>query len=981
MQINDLNSDDLKKLTRLNRQLFILLIRFIGTVSILLILRPFSINLIVVYWDKVLFSLLACLIYMNYSSIHYKTIIYNYVGYRHPSEISIGIYNAAFVTAVTVMAKYFYGIDNPYKISILILSILLYIILRKLQAELCLVNENSDLALAFKLKDWETADAELLKENDKKYGLKDGYLRDNIYITLMYIKYKKNQKYKSVAHIVRAGHYLLELYLIALSFALIYGEYYFGLSKWIAYFAASLLMSQWLESKRRVGNLYKFANSLSQRNNKDHPVDYNKPPVLLLRSFRLDRVRITPPNMPDSTITLSEKSFLKWGHVTFEEAVCDILNYIGPVKAIGRPSEVAPPPGAQRIYVPNESWQTTVTDLMKSSAAVVIIPDISQGVEWELLNAPKHIDMSRIIILFPPLNEYLGEEIDNYIEKWNIFQESIDYLSNIKSRIDCNTVAIFFSNGQPELVSSKASFARDRLRIFEERLRTGNWGTQDNPVINRADSPVNEHGTSDMMIFLDSSHETRLDITVGNKTVGGRTALIAAAEGGAVGVVKILLEDGGDVNAKTNDGDTALMSAALEGHADVVKLLIDKGSDVNAKTNDGWSALMAAVLEERIDIVRVLMNKGADVNAKTNDGGTALMAAAQLGNVDITLALLEKGANTNANATNGATPLIQAVQEGHIEVAKILLAHGADMNAQRIDGSSALMMSAQNGRTAAIQLLLDAGAHVDATRPGDGVTALMLAANVFPEIVRLLLNKGADVNKGRTNDGITALMTASQSGKIDSVQIMLEKSADVNVQSADGNTALLFAASEGHREIVDLLIKGGADVNIKRSDGFTALMFAAQEGYADIAKILFANGADANAIRSSDNGSALMLGAAQGHANAVACLLKYGADVNLVSNDGVSALIPASELGHIDVVKLLLDNGANLKVQRRSDGVTALIIAAYKGHADIVKLLIDKGANVNEKSHKGTTPYMTASSEGHAEVVKILRKSGAMTSS
>lgn len=980
MQLTDINNNDMKKALGLDLILFFLFIRLIGTVAILWTLKPFSINPVEVYWDKALYSLLACGIYTNYSSIHFQTFVHNFIGYGHPSKISIAIFNAAFVAVVTVMAKYFYGIDNPYRISILILSIPFYSILRITQSEIRQVAKNSDFSLAFKLKDWETADAELLKQKNKRFGRDDGYLRDNIYITLMYVKYKTHQKYKTIANIVRVAYYIGVMYFIVLLLALFYGQYYFGLSKWIVIIAAAIVSTQFSPSKHLIGNLYKFAKSLSRRDHKEELLDDNRPPVLFLRSFRLDRVRITPPDMQDASIPLSEKSFLKWGDVTFEEEICDILNFIGPVDAIGKPAEFAPPLGAKRIYIPNESWQKKVIEFMKSAAAVVIIPDVSEGVEWELINAPKYFDLSNIIILFPPLNEYFGEDVDNYIENWNIIQKRIDYLSSIKAKIDCNTVAIFFSNGQPELISSNASYARDRLKAFKERIQSGNWDIQEKQVINRADSPVMKQGNSDMTISRNTSHDTQHVSLAGNKARQSKPALIAAAQRGIVSVVQVLLDEGANINAKTNDGDTALIIAALEGHADIVTLLTEKGADVNTKKNDGWTALMAAVLGEKVDIVRYLMNKEADINATTNDGGTALMAVAQLGNVDITLALLEKGANINAKATNGATPLIQATQEGHVEVVKILLANGADMNAQRLDGPSALMMSVQNAHIATVQLLLDAGALVDATGPDDGVTALMLAVQTSPpaDIVRLLLDKGADVNKARTNDGITALMNASQCGKIDAVRFMLEKSADVNARSATGNTALLFAASGGHKEILNLLIAKGADVNINRFDGFTPLMFAAQEGYANITEILLSKGAEVNAIRSLDNGSALMLAATQGRANAVACLLKSGADVNLVTNDGVSALILASELGHIEVVKLLLDNSANLKAKRISDGLTALIIAANKGHDDIVKLLIEMGADVNEKSHQGTTPYMTAYSQGHEEVVKILRKAGAM---
>ena len=69
-------------------------------------------------------------------------------------------------------------------------------------------------------------------------------------------------------------------------------------------------------------------------------------------------------------------------------------------------------------------------------------------------------------------------------------------------------------------------------------------------------------------------------------------------------------------------------------------------------------------------------------------------------------------------------------------------------------------------------------------------------------------------------------------------------------------------------------------------------------------------------------------------------LIKNGADVNFKNTYGVTPLWQASGKGHIEVVKLLLDNKADVNTARKADGVTPLFMASQEGHTDIVKLLL-----------------------------------------
>ena len=93
------------------------------------------------------------------------------------------------------------------------------------------------------------------------------------------------------------------------------------------------------------------------------------------------------------------------------------------------------------------------------------------------------------------------------------------------------------------------------------------------------------------------------------------------------------------------------------------------------------------------------------------------------------------------------------------------------------------------------------------------------------ETVKLLLDKGADVNM-KTDNGETALIEASENGHIEVVKLLLDKGADVNAKDNYGNTSLILASSYGYHEVVSILLENGADVNAITNSGYTALRLA-----------------------------------------------------------------------------------------------------------------------------------------------------------
>lgn len=113
-----------------------------------------------------------------------------------------------------------------------------------------------------------------------------------------------------------------------------------------------------------------------------------------------------------------------------------------------------------------------------------------------------------------------------------------------------------------------------------------------------------------------------------------------------------------------------------------------------------------------------------------------------------------------------------------------------------------------------------------------------------------------------------------------------------------------------------------------------------------------------------------------GHVEIVTMLLDNGADVNAKNNDGNTALMLASKKGQTEIVSMLLAAGADVNA-KVIYGNTALIVASGNGHKEIVAILLEKGADVNIKSDFGGTALMLASLRGHTEIVAKLLEKGA----
>ncbi|XP_039954038.1 protein fem-1 homolog B isoform X1 [Bactrocera tryoni] len=122
--------------------------------------------------------------------------------------------------------------------------------------------------------------------------------------------------------------------------------------------------------------------------------------------------------------------------------------------------------------------------------------------------------------------------------------------------------------------------------------------------------------------------------------------------------------------------------------------------------------------------------------------------------------------------------------------------------------------------------------------------------------------------------------------------------------------------------------------------------------------------------------TALWVAAGMGHMQVVKMLVQRGADVNHNTKAQSSPLRAACYEGRLDIVKYLIEHGADVNLANTYNN-TSIMIAAYKGHAHVVDTLLKNGANPNEQALCGATALHYAAECGHLDVCRLLLDHGA----
>lgn len=284
--------------------------------------------------------------------------------------------------------------------------------------------------------------------------------------------------------------------------------------------------------------------------------------------------------------------------------------------------------------------------------------------------------------------------------------------------------------------------------------------------------------------------------------------LFQAVAKGDVGSVRVLLDNGADIESKDERGSTPLIIAVEHSDTAMVKVLLDRGANISARDNYEDTPVTEAARSWNPEMLRVLLER----NPESKDKNAALFEAAEAEPVIIEMA--DAGAPASGH---NEQPTRAAQEPPWVTKVRLLLDDGAELEARNEEGTTPLMQAAAHGQTETFKFLLERGAKIN-VRDKRGMTPLIAAAcacavatmNSTYDIMKILLEKGANVN-ARTRDGTTALMMAAGSPDDPaSVKLLLSKGADPMAKDSRGKTAITFAQDSPYPEKVRLLKKAMA---------------------------------------------------------------------------------------------------------------------------------------------------------------------------
>lgn len=194
-----------------------------------------------------------------------------------------------------------------------------------------------------------------------------------------------------------------------------------------------------------------------------------------------------------------------------------------------------------------------------------------------------------------------------------------------------------------------------------------------------------------------------------------------------LGMARILIRVGADVNAESEEGITALDIALGSRQPEMIKLLVMSGANVNKKDKEGDTLLLRAVkYKPNVEVIKALLSLNGSSTEAVKDLILSAKNEGQLNDNQIDTLRNQIAADINVKDENGETPLMIATEKGKCKIVKLLVSHGARVDERDDEGNTALMKAIGSRETKNAKFLLDQGAD-PFIKNKKGETALSMA--------------------------------------------------------------------------------------------------------------------------------------------------------------------------------------------------------------------------------------------------------------
>uniref|UniRef100_A0A8C4HHT0 Ankyrin repeat domain 28b n=1 Tax=Dicentrarchus labrax TaxID=13489 RepID=A0A8C4HHT0_DICLA len=471
-----------------------------------------------------------------------------------------------------------------------------------------------------------------------------------------------------------------------------------------------------------------------------------------------------------------------------------------------------------------------------------------------------------------------------------------------------------------------------------------------------------------------------------------------------VTVQKVLYLNGFDIDTPDDFGRTCLHAAAAGGNLECLNLLLNTGADFNRKDSFGRTPLHYAAANCNYQCLFALVGSGASVNDLDERGCTPLHYAAASdtdGKSVVCLEyLLRNDANPGIRDNQGYNAVHYASAYGHRLCLELLMeTSGTDiLNDSDVRAPvSPLHLAAYHGHHHAMEVLVQSLLDLD-VRNSQGRTPLDLAAfKGHVECVDVLINQGASILVKDFTLKRTPIHAAATNGHSECLRLLIgnaDLQSAVDIQDGNGQTPLMLSVLSGHTDCVYSLLNKGANVEAKDKWGRTALHRGAVTGHEECVEALLQHSANF-LVRDCKGRTPVHLAAACGHIGVLGGLLHAAQSVEtlpvLTDNQGYTPLHWACYNGHDTCVEVLLeqevfhkaegnsfsplhcaDRTSNILIILKIGIISSKFKSAFTDHVECLQLLLSHNAQVNSVDSAGKTPLMMAAENGQTNAVEVL---------
>ena len=450
-------------------------------------------------------------------------------------------------------------------------------------------------------------------------------------------------------------------------------------------------------------------------------------------------------------------------------------------------------------------------------------------------------------------------------------------------------------------------------------------------------------------------HGAKIDLT----DAKGNTALDCAAGGRdderwQIATAAFLIRHGAKVTEKTLQASTEINKCLYGLQRFLLKKLLEEGK------KSGLDPTLEAAMLGDSSKLNELVNAG---KMRKEDENKILFFTASFGKVDTMKLLQSKGLSLQALDEKKNTLLVAASKNGNLEMVKYLVENGPDAKSLLEPGHDSMKDNV-----------------VTAAADNDHADVVEYYLQNLPEI-------SFDYSKTDFyKKGPRLLYLAAENGDTKLIDFLLDKSFPFNSDSLscaiDGAVSKIREEKylpdvDSQLKVIQHLLDKAKERNVSCDLSF----FLTYRTNLKTVKFFVEHGADVNGIHGKPNPISQALDEVDtddGY-NTIKYLVLKGANVNVHefnSTTSETLLGLAVDKGRLDVIKLLVDHGANLEMQDERT-LTPLQVAAPGGSRTVVEYLLKKGAKVDSQDNKGKTALIYAAQNGWVQNVKLLLKYGA----